>query len=173
MHHAILGDNTTDASAKYFEQDIETLLKTSAREIVHNPEGLISTENKSNELTKSRGKNGQSGGGSSSSSSSASSSSGAHGSVSMQSFAAAGADTGLNVDDADFWSKLMPGMQSARGLMSRLNDGAATKTAESKVQFMEQLTAVVSEILAAKRSGEDVSRMNGTRQRTWYCKCRV
>ena len=75
----------------------------------------------------------------------------------MQSFAAAGADTGLNVDDADFWSKLMPGMQSARGLMSRLNDGAATKTAESKVQFMEQLTAVVSEILAAKRSGEDVS----------------
>ena len=41
--------------------------------------------------------------------------------------------------------------------MSRLNDGAATKTAESKVQFMEQLTAVVSEILAAKRSGEDVS----------------
>ena len=51
----------------------------------------------------------------------------------------------------------MPGMQSARGLMSRLNDGAATKTAESKVQFMEQLTAVVSEILAAKRSGEDVS----------------
>ena len=73
--YAILGDNTADASAKYFEQDIETLLKTSAREIVHNPEGLISTENKSNELTKSRGKNGQSGGGSSSSSSSASSSS--------------------------------------------------------------------------------------------------
>ncbi len=154
--YAVLGDNTEEESARYFEQDIETLLKTSAREIVHNPEGLQSAQQEANRLADAAAAHGETGD-ASSSSSSTSSSSASKGGVSMQSFAAAGADTGLNVDDADFWSKLMPGMQSARGLMSRLNDGAATKTAESKVQFMEQLTSVVSEILEAKRSGEDVS----------------
>ena len=42
--YAVLGDNTEEESARYFEQDIETLLKTSAREIVHNPEGLQSAQ---------------------------------------------------------------------------------------------------------------------------------
>ena len=75
----------------------------------------------------------------------------------MQSFTSAGADTSLNVDDADFWSKLMPGMQSARGLMSRLNDGAATRDEESKATFIDELSQLVKDILEAKRNEEDVS----------------
>ena len=94
---------------------------------------------------------------SSNSASSSSTSSSSTSSVSMQSFTSAGADTSLNVDDADFWNKLMPGMQSARGLMSRLSDGAATATEESKANFIDELSTLVSEILEAKRNGDDVS----------------
>ena len=78
--------------------------------------------------------------------------------VSMQSFTSAGADTSLSVDDDDFWSKLMPGMKSARGLMSRLNDGAATRDEESKAMFMHELSELVKDVLEAKSNQEDVSR---------------
>ena len=168
--YAVLGDSTEDDSVKYFERDIETILETNAREIIHHPAVgaagsqeseffVASTSNVKDglETSSQKRKAGRPKKRFSHDKSSSAASSGNDGAVTMQTFAAAGADTGLGVDDPDFWSKLMPGMHSARGLMSRLNDGAATATPESKAEFMEQLSSVVSDILSAKRTGDDVS----------------
>jgi len=148
--YAVLGEDGAEKSQTFHQLDIETILENSTREIVYNPEGSSNNNNNNdNDDGSSSSSSGGGGGGGGDKKTGAV--------VSMQSFTSAGADTSLSVDDDDFWSKLMPGMKSARGLMSRLNDGAATRDEESKAMFMHELSELVKDVLEAKSNQEDVS----------------
>ena len=70
---------------------------------------------------------------------------------SKHTFTSAEADTTIDVDDPNFWNLVMPGVRSARELMSRLNDGSAIESKEKKSEFLNNLTELVNELLQAKQ----------------------
>ena len=127
--YAMLNDDGK-ASREFCERTIDDILMKNTRTVVHDEGGASFAPRKK-----------------------------AAGSSTVQSttFTSADADAGLDVEDPEFWQKLMPGMRSARALMARLNDESALKSEETKDEFFKEMALLVEEITTAKANGDEVS----------------
>eukprot|EP00743_Colponemidia_sp_Colp-15_P009048 GILK01009873.1.p1 GENE.GILK01009873.1~~GILK01009873.1.p1 ORF type:complete len:1268 (+),score=334.16 GILK01009873.1:244-3804(+) len=77
-------------------------------------------------------------------------------SVSKSSFKSDSATTHLDVNDPDFWSKVLPVNTDTppQRLLARLNEGTATKDAKNLKQFMEDVRGCVNLVVESKLDGE-------------------
>eukprot|EP00742_Colponemidia_sp_Colp-10_P009005 GILJ01009787.1.p1 GENE.GILJ01009787.1~~GILJ01009787.1.p1 ORF type:complete len:1414 (+),score=330.67 GILJ01009787.1:621-4244(+) len=77
-------------------------------------------------------------------------------SVSKSSFKSDSATTHLDVNDPDFWSKVLPVNTDTppQRLLARLNEGTATKDAKNLKQFMDDVGKCVNLVVESKLDGE-------------------
>jgi len=78
-------------------------------------------------------------------------------SVQKRAFAAENADTQIDVDDPDFWRKVLPDLTSPAVLLSRLNDRTATRNKAARAKFIEDLEEMVTSHLTALEEGTTIS----------------
>jgi chromodomain-helicase-DNA-binding protein 7 len=84
-------------------------------------------------------------------------------SFSKMSFASAGADVTIDINDPDFWEKVLAGKDrsvdqvNVEDLSFELVDGTATKSVKSRKEWFERLKKKVRQTFVAKQNGHSVS----------------
>jgi len=76
-------------------------------------------------------------------------------------FESSGSSSQLDINDPQFWMKIIPVSDSERytpdQLLSQLTDGSAVESSQSKSDFFRYLQAVSEKILRQRREGEEVA----------------
>jgi chromodomain-helicase-DNA-binding protein 7 len=62
-------------------------------------------------------------------------------------------DMEIDINDADFWVKILPESKNAEGLASRLNEKDGLKTDDEKMRFLQDLEALVNARIEGRMSG--------------------
>mmetsp|Transcript_14484 Transcript_14484/g.14562 ORF Transcript_14484/g.14562 Transcript_14484/m.14562 type:complete len:239 (+) Transcript_14484:2658-3374(+) len=75
-------------------------------------------------------------------------------SFSKSSFVSHGSDTSINIDDPNFWNKVLPPQTSLSSrLLTKLNDRSFTVESQGE-EFMQELELAVNEVMASKTNIE-------------------
>eukprot|EP00949_MAST-11_sp_MAST-11-sp1_P000467 g467.t1 len=139
---------------QFCERSIDDILENSSREVTYFADGSVEYKDK-----RAEGEAGSPGksAGARRSSRSTKGRKASKDTVQMMSFTSAGGNASIDINDPNFWEKLMPGMRSARALLVRLNDETCLSRMGLRQQFFRELSELVDELTEAKLAGEDVS----------------